>query len=68
MFSFEEFLLGESPRNRYGHVAIGEAELKNTLEKSGVSIQSFKVMKCIPRCLVRALKGNYSSDGRQVSG
>ena len=68
IFSFEEFLLGESPRNRYGHVAIGEAELKDTLERSGFSIQSFEMMKRIPRCFVRAVKDNYSLQTKEASG
>lgn len=56
IFSFEEFLLGESSRNRLGHVPIGEADLKDTLTRSGFSIQSFEVGKHLPRCLVRAAK------------
>lgn len=58
IFSFEDFLLGESSRNRYGHISIGEAELKDALASSGFSIQSFEVSKLLPRCLVRAVKGN----------
>ena len=65
IFSFEEFLLDESSRNRYGHVAIGEAELKDTLERSGFAIQSFEMMKRIPRCFVRAVKDNYFLQGKE---
>lgn len=60
VFSFEEFLLGESLRKRYGHVAISKADLKDTLARSGFSIQSFEMMKRMPRCFVRAVKDNYS--------
>jgi len=65
IFSFEEFLLGRSSNGRYGHVAIGEAELKNALERAGYSIQSFEVMKRLPRCFVRAVKSDYSSRGER---
>ncbi len=59
IFSFEEFLLGQSSRNRFGHIAIGEAELKDTLASSGFLIQSFEMMKHLhTRCLVRAAKDN----------
>ena len=68
IFSFEEFLLGESSRNRYGHVAIGEAELKDILERSGFSIQGFEMMKRLPRCFVRAVKDNYSLQGKEPGG
>jgi len=68
MFSFEEFLLGESSRNRWGHVAIGEAELRDALETVGYSIQSFEMMKRLPRCFVRVVKDDYSSKGGWADG
>ena len=68
IFSFEEVLLGESSRNRYGHVAIGEAKLKDTLERSGFSIESFEMTKRIPRCFVRAVKDDYSLQEKETSG
>ena len=58
IFSFEEFLIGASPKNRFDHVAISEIELKDTLTRSGFSIESFEMMKRIPRCFVRAVKNN----------
>ncbi len=67
IFSFEEFLLDESPRNRLGHVAIGEAKLKDTLERSGFLIQSFEMTKRLPRCFVRAVKDNYSIKGNEAT-
>jgi ubiquinone/menaquinone biosynthesis C-methylase UbiE len=60
IFSFEEFLLGESATNRFGHVSIGETALKGVLESAGYSIQSFEMMKRLPRCFVRAVKENSS--------
>ena len=57
IFSFEEFLLGESASGRWGHVSITEAELKNALASAGFSLQSFQMMKYVPRCFVRAVKG-----------
>ena len=66
-FSFEEFLLGESSKNRFGHVAISEMELKDILTRSGFSIQSFEMTKHIPRCFVRAVKNNYSPHGKEMS-
>lgn len=60
IFSFEDFLLGESSNNHYGHVFIGEAWLKDALESSGFSIQSFETTKRLRRCLVRAVKSSYS--------
>ncbi len=56
IFSFEDFLLGKSSGSRYGHVSIGEEELKGALESSGFTIQSFNMMKYLPRCFVRAEK------------
>ena len=57
IFSFEEFLLSVSSTSRYGHVSIREAELRDVLETGGFSIQSFEMMKRLPRCFVRAVKG-----------
>ena len=68
IFSFEDFLLGKSSNSRFGHVAIGETELKDTLESSGFSIQSFEMTKRLPRCLVRAVKSNHSSVGGEAKG
>jgi len=68
IFSFEDFLLGESSHSRYGHVPIREAELKDALESSGFSIQSFEMTKRLPRCLVRAVRSNYSSRGGEAKG
>jgi len=67
IFSFEEVLLDAFPRNRLGHVAIEEAKLKDTLERSGFSIQSFEMTKRIPRCFVRAIKDNYSLQGKEAT-
>ena len=57
VFSFEEFLLSTSANNRLGHVSIREMELRDVLSSTGFSIQSFQMMKHLPRCLVRAVKG-----------
>ena len=57
VFSFEEFLLSTSTKNRWEHVSIREAELRKALTGQGFSIRSFQVMKYIPRCFVRAVKG-----------
>ena len=57
IFSFEEFLLSTSAQNRLGHVSIKEMELRDVLSSTGFSIESFQMMKYIPRCLVRAVKG-----------
>ena len=57
VFSFEEFLLSTSAENRLGHVSIREAELREALTGQGFSIRSFQVMKYIPRCFIRAVKG-----------
>jgi len=64
IFSFEEFLLSPSNNGRWGHVSIAEAELREVLERAGFSIQSFELTKRLPRCLVRVVKNNYSSQGR----
>jgi len=56
VFSFEEFLLSSSAENRWGHVSIREAELRDALTSQGFAIRSFQVMKYIPRCFVRAVK------------
>ena len=68
VFSFEDFLLGKSSNSRYGHVAIGEAELKETLKSSEFSIQSFEMTKYLPQCLARAVKSNHSSVGGEAKG
>jgi len=60
IFSFEEFLLGESGNNRFGHVTFSEGELEDALVSSGFSIRSFEIKKRIPRCLVRAVKNSGS--------
>lgn len=57
IFSFEEFLLSPSTHNRLRHVSIREAELRDALTGQGFAIQSFQMMKYIPRCFVRAVKG-----------
>ncbi len=64
IFSFEEFLLSPSANGRWGHVSVGEAELRDALETAGYSIQSFERTKRLPRCFVRAVKNDYSSGGR----
>jgi len=68
VFSFEDFLLGESSSNRYGHVPIGEAQLKDALESSGFSIQSFTNTRYSRRCYVRAVKSNFTSGGGEIKG
>lgn len=57
VFSFEEFLLSASANSRFGHVSIGETELREALASKGFSIQSFQMTTRIPRCFVRAVKG-----------
>ena len=67
IFSFEEFLLDKSDGNRFGHVPIGEAELRDTLERAGFSIQNFETRKRTHRCLVRAVKNNSSFQRKETS-
>ena len=62
VFSFEEFLLGESWENRLNHTAIREAELKKSLTEAGFSIQRFRMMRYLPRCFVRCLKNSSVPD------
>lgn len=68
IFSFEDFLLPGSSDGRLGHIPILGAELKDTLEGAGFSIQSFKVTKLLHRCLVRAVKDSCSPGGEQARG
>ena len=65
IFSFEDFLLGKSSRRRFGHVSIGEEELKGALASSGFTIRSFEMRKRLPRCFVRAVKNSYSSQNEK---
>lgn len=55
IYSFEEFLLSPAGNGRWGHVSIAERELKDALSDSGFAIQSFEMMRRLPRCLVRAV-------------
>ncbi len=66
VFSFEEFLLGKSWENRFNHTSIREEELKNSLTEAGFSIQSFRKMKCLPRCFVRSIKNRSFSDREEA--
>ena len=56
VYSFEEYLLTPSSNGQWGHVSIAERELKMALENSGFVVQSFQMMKRLPRCFVRAVK------------
>ena len=67
IFSFEEVLLPNLPlyldklytymnSKLFGYVPISEEELKDTLESTSFSIQSFKKSKLLSMCSVRATK------------
>ena len=56
IFSFEEFLLGKSAENWFGHVSIGRQEMEEALAQAGFRIRSFETGKLVPHCFVRAEK------------
>lgn len=66
VFSFEEFLLAESSGYRFGHVIIAEAELRDTLARTGFSIRGFNKAKFMSsRYFIKAVKNGYSPGGKE---
>ena len=65
VFSFEEVLMMRSIpwfSRRFGHVPFGADDLREALTSAGFDIESFKLMRLLPGCFVRAVKKSAATE------